>query len=171
MQIYLLIINEVPALIYSKTLKRNRNVLREADCKFTALQNREFCPVTKPWRKKSFHHHRKILTPIFSWTGVNVCPLYKVGTFHTIFPSPRANCLFLQMLWTVTYKPLPKLYYMCSFTSCALHLNRLWVVKEEMWFVLDRPPHRLLTLSFYIYTYGSFKFTASSLLFVIRLPA
>lgn len=89
---------------------------------FTTLQDTDFCPVTNTEGKASFHHHRKILILIFTWGGVSVCPLCKVGAFYTIFLSPRADCLFLQMLWMVTHKHLPKnllLLLLCPYLMCS----------------------------------------------------
>lgn len=127
MQIYSPTINEVPALIYSKTLKWDKGVLRYPGCKIHYPTGHRFLFSNKCWRKKnSFHHHRKTLILIFIWGGVSVCPLYKVGAFYTIFLNPSANYLFFckccgwlhrnlyQNLITSAAVPLPHVLLMAT---------------------------------------------------------
>lgn len=133
MQIYLPIINEVPALIHCKILKWNKNVLRRPDYKIPYPLEHRFLSSNKPWRKKkSFHHHRKIRIPLFSWGGVGVF-LYKVGAFYTIFLSPRASCFSLQMLWMQTFtkawlRVLLSPYLVCSSFKHAMSSQRRDVI-------------------------------------------
>lgn len=94
--------------------------------RITTLQDTDFCSVTNAEEKNSFHHHRKMLIPIFTWRGVSVCSLYKVGAFYTIFLNPSANYLFFckccgwlhrnlyQNLITSAAVPLPHVLLMAT---------------------------------------------------------